>query len=131
MKTKLAFCLTLAMASTAIAQQHGSMQHGSEHMKNMPMGDAETMQQRHDRHMGQDSAAAKTISTTGTVKKIHQNKNMLTIAHEPVPELEWPAMTMGFKATEEQINQVQEGDKIRFEFTSKGMNNSIVSITKQ
>ncbi|WP_223651401.1 copper-binding protein [Halopseudomonas nanhaiensis] len=122
MKNTLSFCLTLtfsfALAASATAGKHAEMQHGSGH-------DAQQHGENHD------EASAQPITTTGTVKKIHPDKGMLTIAHAPVPELEWPAMTMRFNATAEHIDQVQEGDEIRFEFTSKGMNNSVISITKQ
>lgn len=122
MRHTQSFCMTLtlclAVATTATAGKHGDMQHGSGHGT-------------HEHAQDNDAGAAKPISTTGTVKKVHPDKNMLTIAHAPVPELEWPAMTMRFNATAEQIEQVREGDEIRFEFTSKGMNNSVISITKQ
>lgn len=126
MKTKrpfyLVFALPLTVAATAFAAE-GEMHQDA--------GSTHQMPAMHDNHMQHGNAAVRTLSTTGVVKKVHTDKHMLTIAHEPVPELEWPAMTMGFKATPEQIEQVQEGDTIQFEFTSEGMNNSIVSISKQ
>lgn len=136
MKTKrafyLVFALPLAVAATAFAAE-GEMHHGEQMpcMQDGHMQHGKKMSSMCDNHMQHDNMPVQTISTSGTVKKIHAEKNMLTIAHEPVPELEWPAMTMGFKATPEQVQQVKEGDQIKFEFTSEGMNNSIVSISKQ
>ena len=122
MKTALAVFFTL-IAPAAFAAETGATHYGASHMSDM--------QPMHDHPMEHSETARQTITTTGTVKKIHTDKNRLTIAHAPVPELEWPAMTMGFKATAEQIRQVEVGDNIRFEFTSEGMNNSVISITKQ
>jgi Cu(I)/Ag(I) efflux system periplasmic protein CusF len=127
MKIRIALCLSLALSAPALAQNHADMHkgHGKMHQGH---GDGHMMQEMHEKHHG---AEVKTVTTTGIVKKIHQDRDMLTITHDPVPELDWPTMTMGFKASTELMEQVQEGDRIRFEFTSEGMNNTIVSITPE
>ena len=58
---------------------------------------------------------------------------VLTLALTPaaLPELEWPPMTMDFKATSEQLQGLKEGDEIEFEFTSEGMNSIITSIKQR
>jgi Cu(I)/Ag(I) efflux system protein CusF len=38
----------------------------------------------------------KTHKAVGTVKKVDQAAGRVTLAHEPIPSLKWPAMTMGF-----------------------------------
>ncbi|HDZ56738.1 MAG TPA: copper-binding protein [Pseudomonas xinjiangensis] len=118
MRTKLALMITLAMSPAVFADDKKAM----EQAQNMPMGNMQ---------MDQSEAAAETAKATGTVRKINREKGTVTIAHGPVPELEWPAMTMGFKATPEQLEKLNEGDEIGFEFTSKGMDSSITSIEKQ
>jgi len=75
-----------------------------------------------------DEAATK-ASATGTVEAVDAAAGKITIAHEPVDALQWPAMTMGFKATPEQIASVQAGQKVQFEFESQGMNATITQIT--
>ncbi|MBB3103345.1 copper-binding protein [Azomonas macrocytogenes] len=72
-------------------------------------------------------AATETVSTSGTVKQIDKENGALVIAHEAVPALQWPAMTMPFKATAEQLTQVEVGEKVDFEFSTEGVA-SIVSI---
>ena len=45
----------------------------------------------------------------------------ITISHGPVPELKWPAMTMGFgKADPTAFADLKPGDQIRFEFRKGG-----------
>ncbi|HYD75309.1 efflux RND transporter periplasmic adaptor subunit [Ramlibacter sp.] len=45
----------------------------------------------------------------------------ITISHGPVPELRWPAMTMGFgKPDPKAFSAVKPGDMVRFEFKQGG-----------
>jgi len=68
-----------------------------------------------------------TIATAeGTVESIDAGK--ITIAHGPVDALKWPAMTMAFNATPEQLASVKAGQKIQFEFTADGMDATITNI---
>ncbi len=44
----------------------------------------------------------------------------ITIAHEPVPSLSWPAMTMGFKPPTQGVSKdLKVGDQVSFSFTAK------------
>ena len=85
--------------------------------------------------MGHETAAqqhaAQTASATGSVRKINAEKGTLTIAHGPVPALQWPAMVMPFAASAEQISQVRESDEIRFDFVAEGMKYRITSLKKR
>lgn len=71
---------------------------------------------------------AKTASAFGIVESIDAGAGKITLAHGPVDALGWPAMTMGFKATPEQIASVQPGQSVRFEFTAEGMAATITRI---
>lgn len=44
------------------------------------------------------AADAKMAKGAGTVTAIDATAGTVTIAHGPIPEANWPAMTMGFKA---------------------------------
>lgn len=118
MKTKLALILSLALTPAAFADD----------MQGMDMEQGTSMG---NMQMEQSDSAAKTAKATGTVRKVNQDKGTVTIAHAPVPELDWPAMTMGFKATPEQLEQLKEGDEIEFEFKSQGMDSSITTIEQR
>ena len=73
--------------------------------------------------------AAKKASATGTVEAVDTNAGKITIAHGAVEALQWPAMTMGFKATPEQVASVRTGQQVQFEFESQGMDATITQIT--
>lgn len=55
---------------------------------------------------------------TGTVKKVDAKGGVVTLAHEPIKSLNWPAMTMGFKVKDKMLlDKLTDGKKVEFEFT--------------
>ena len=53
----------------------------------------------------------------GTVKKIDAKGGVVTLAHEPITSLNWPAMTMGFKVKDKMLmDKLTDGKKVEFEF---------------
>ena len=70
-------------------------------------------------------------SATGIVKTIDVTAGKIAIAHGPVPVpvLKWPAMTMTFKATPTQVAAVHVGQKVEFEFVSRGMDATLMGIS--
>ena len=68
-------------------------------------------------------------SATGTVKIVDTKASKITISHGPVEALKWPAMTMAFKATPRQLVTVHVGQKVEFEFVSKGMDATLTRIS--
>lgn len=59
----------------------------------------------------------------GTVKKVDATAGVVTLAHEPVKSLNWPAMTMDFQVQDKMLfDQFAVGKKVDFEFVqgSKG-----------
>jgi Cu/Ag efflux protein CusF len=60
-------------------------------------------------------------TTNGTVEAVNQAGNKVTISHGPVPDLGWPAMTMGFTAeTPSLLKGLRKGDKVRIDFRQEG-----------
>ncbi len=56
----------------------------------------------------------------GTVKTIDAKSGMLSVAHEPVASLKWPAMTMDFKAANDSLLAgLKPGAAIAFEFVER------------
>lgn len=80
--------------------------------------------------MGAEPAASGVYSATGTVESI--DADGITISHGPVPQLKWPAMTMGFSRPEPNaFADLKPGDAIRFEFREGGaMDWTLVSVDK-
>ncbi|WP_321170013.1 copper-binding protein [Sedimentitalea xiamensis] len=52
--------------------------------------------------------------TRGTVKKVDEKAGKVTIIHEELVDLDMPAMTMVFRADEEMISRMSEGQDIEF-----------------
>jgi membrane fusion protein, copper/silver efflux system len=53
----------------------------------------------------------------------------ITISHGPVPELKWPAMTMGFgKPNPKAFPEVKAGDSVRFEFKQGSNGYELVTV---
>ncbi len=53
---------------------------------------------------------------TGIIKKIDTTGDVVTIAHEPIKSLNWPAMTMGFAVKQKSLlDGISVGKKIAFE----------------
>jgi Cu(I)/Ag(I) efflux system protein CusF len=66
---------------------------------------------------------------TGVVKKVDTKTGAVTLAHDPVKSLNWPAMTMGFKVTEKAVlDKLAVGKKIEFEFLQQGKDYVITSV---
>ena len=60
-----------------------------------------------------DKAAGNTHRGSGVVKKIDSASGDITIAHEPIKTLGWPAMTMSFKARDPMLPQPGEAGRSR------------------
>lgn len=68
---------------------------------------------------GSPAAAAGLHVAQGKVEGVDANE--ITISHGPVPDLKWPAMTMGFgKPDAKSFQDVKVGDSVRFEFRKGG-----------
>ena len=70
----------------------------------------------------------KIASATGVVESVDATAGKIVLAHGAIEALGWPAMTMAFKATPEQISSVHAGQKVRFELRSQGMEATIAQI---
>lgn len=79
-----------------------------------------------------DPAAADTGAPAmgmGVVKAVDTAAGKVTLDHGPIESLKWPAMTMAFNATPEQLGSIKVGDKVHFEFTQQGGASTISKLT--
>jgi Cu(I)/Ag(I) efflux system protein CusF len=77
----------------------------------------------------EQSAPKATVSrSTGVVKSLDATLGTVTLAHEPVPALNWPAMVMPFRISPALAKGLQAGQKVDFEFESQGMSATITRI---
>ena len=63
---------------------------------------------------------AKVVQGVGVIKEINLQAGTVTLAHEAIPELNWPAMTMPFKVSVDATKNVSIGQKVEFELTGEG-----------
>lgn len=73
---------------------------------------------------------AQTHHAVGVVKALDAAKGTITLSHEAVASIKWPAMTMAFKASKDQLASVKTGERVNFEFTTKGMDATLTAIKK-
>ncbi|MCM7770574.1 cation efflux system protein CusF [Enterobacter asburiae] len=77
-------------------------------------------------HEGMSAASEGTteqlITGTGIVKDIDFTNKKVTIAHEAIPAIGWPAMTMRFTfiQDDESINALKVGSHVDFSFVQQG-----------
>ena len=68
-----------------------------------------------------EKGAATTHEGVGVVKDINAADGVVTLAHEPIKTLNWPAMTMGFKLKDKSLmEKIKPGDKVHFTLVQVG-----------
>lgn len=68
-----------------------------------------------------EAASQQIISTAGVVKDIDMKNMKITIAHEAIPTVGWPAMTMRFTFTalDDNIRALKAGHHVNFTFVQQ------------
>lgn len=78
--------------------------------------------QHGDMNAASDASSQQIIKGAGVVKEIDLNTKKITISHEAIPAVGWPAMTMRFTFinTDENINALKAGNHVDFSFIQQG-----------
>ena len=94
-------------------------------MKGMDMKDMD-----HMKGMKPEAKAdAKVHHGKGTVSKVDAKAGAVTINHEPVPTMNWSAMTMTFKVKDKaMLDQLAAGKKVDVEFVQEGKDYVITAV---
>ncbi|MFT5698576.1 MAG: Cu(I)/Ag(I) efflux system protein CusF [Desulforhopalus sp.] len=96
----LALTLTTSMAIAA-STDHSQMNHGTMNHEN---GSSTTMDQKQTMANGE-----------GVIHSVSKLNKMVNITHAPIPELNWPEMTMDLAVAKNvDLNMLKEGDKVKF-----------------
>jgi Cu(I)/Ag(I) efflux system protein CusF len=67
------------------------------------------------------STAASAYAGVGVVRKVDAAQGRITLQHEPIAALGWPAMTMPFDVKDPKLLAgLAPGDKVRFAFEQQG-----------
>ena len=95
------------------AQQDKTMDTGMDH----GMGDMKDMQMSKDKPMpAENMALSKMPRGRGKVVDVDVKSGHVTLNHEPITELGWPSMTMGFKVKDsKQLGNLKAGDEVEFD----------------
>ena len=106
--------VSVAVAATSLAGCGAEEPSG---MQGMPQSPA-----------AQNSNAAESHGV-GVVQSVDTANGKVTIAHEPIESLGWPAMTMGFSvARPELLADVENGQRVEFTLRGRDMSAVITSI---
>lgn len=119
MKQSTALSLALALSLAAPAMTHAQ----TDTMKGMDMKDMHKGMDMKGMDMGTKPAAGTQAAhkATGVVKKVDPKAGTVTLAHDPVKSLKWPAMTMGFTVKDKSLlDKLAAGKKVEVEFVQQG-----------
>lgn len=76
-----------------------------------------------------NKAQAKSHHAVGKVKSVDAAKGTVTLDHEPVASMNWPAMTMTFKAKDKKMLEgVKPGQKVEIDFEQQGKDHVITKV---
>ena len=116
----VAVAITLASATSALAQ--------SSDMKSMDMKGMD-MKGMDQKSMAKDDESTKTHTAVGVVSKNDPKAGTVTIDHEPVKSLNWPAMSMAFKVKDKaMLDKLAVDKKVQVEFQQQGKDNVITAV---
>ena len=77
------------------------------------------------------AAAQSTHSASGVVKKVDAARSTVTLAHDPIRSLNWPAMTMDFGVRgKENLAKLKPGQKIEFELVEEKKGSFVINSVK-
>jgi Cu(I)/Ag(I) efflux system protein CusF len=77
-------------------------------------------------------AGAKMGSGVGVITAIDKASSTLTIKHDAIPAVDWPAMTMAFKATPPALlDGLKVGEKIKIDVKVNGSDAEVTAVTPQ
>lgn len=112
------------VAVLALIASAGSVLAQSGDMKNMDMKGMDMKSMPMDR-----KAPTGTHKAIGIVKQVDPIKGVVTLAHEPIKSLNWPAMTMSFAVKDKAlIDKLQPGEKAEVELSRQGKDYVITSV---
>lgn len=119
MKQATALSLALVLSAGIPAMSHAQ----SGDMKGM---DGMKM---NEKPMAMGDKGLPTHKATGVVKGADRNKGTVTLAHEPVPTLKWPAMTMSFAVKDKaMLDKLPANKKVEVEFVQQGKDYVITGV---
>jgi Cu(I)/Ag(I) efflux system protein CusF len=121
------FALT---ATAVLAQPSGMSGMGMKSDQGMEMkGDMKGMDMKGSGGVSKAPQAHGNHRAVGVVKKADRQAGTVTLAHEPVKTMNWPAMTMTFQVKDKaMLDKLAEGKKVEVEFEERGKEHVITGV---
>ena len=117
--------VSLGSALPVLADGNDGHHHGhSDHMNNDGhMMDQEGM----GHHGGSMDSHMREVMEQGRVNKVMAEYGMLNIKHEPMPEMNWPQMSMNFKTQKQvDLSKLKPGQQVDFKLLVDDENNYVI-----
>lgn len=111
---QLIILLLTAIMAIAMDKDHSKMDHGS-----MDHGTMENSSGHgHQMEVGKDGAMGE-----GVIHSVSRLNRMVNLTHAPIPELNWPEMTMDLAVAKDvDLSGLKAGDKVKFHLILDGDN---------
>ena len=123
--TTLTIAVLLSTSGFALAQSGSMKAMDKDSHKGMQMD--KNMNMDSHKEMSKDATGQSAVKkgekhqATATVKAVDPSKGTVTLAHDPVKSLKWPAMTMGFSVKDKMLfDKMSVGEKVNVEFMQDG-----------
>jgi Cu(I)/Ag(I) efflux system protein CusF len=124
---KLLVGLALVASAALASAQSGGMK-GMEMKGDMKGMDTKGMEMDKG-SMSKGDKAQTTHKAVGVVRNVDPKAGTVTLAHEPVKTLNWPAMNMTFKVQDKAVlDKFAEGKKVEVEFQERGKDHVITGV---
>jgi len=78
----------------------------------------------------QHEAHPSEVQGTGVIKAIDTAQGTITLEHEAIPAIGWPAMTMPFHTTPEVLKQAKVGQRVHFSLRPDGMRSKVTAVKR-
>lgn len=118
------------VVSAAVYAQSGGMK-GMD-MKDMDMKDMDKKgmdMKGMDGKKDKKAAKGTAHNATGVVTEVDEANSKVTIKHEPIQSLNWPAMSMTFNVKDKKLlEKAKAGEKVQFSFVQSGSDYTITKI---
>jgi Cu/Ag efflux protein CusF len=96
-----------------------------------PMNNANMPMSNGTMPTAQASGMSQMTSAEGTVTAVDDQAGTISIKHGAIAAVNWPAMTMAFKADNTMRQQVAVGDKVAFSFKLSNGSGELTAINKK
>ena len=129
---KIKSIVSIAVISTSMglalpALAGGSDNHHHSHSDHMKSNGHMMGQKDMEHHGGNMDAHMREVMGHGRVNKVMAGHGMVNIKHEPMPEMNWPQMSMNFKTQKQvDLSSLKPGQQVDFKLLVDEDNNYVI-----